>query len=171
MQVTRTKRRRGFAMVEFTMLTIPIVFLTITIVNTGIAMWQFHSMVYSIETAARYAITHGRGCTQNGNSCAITLGNVATVIKNQAPGLDSSKFNVTLTTGNGSTVTNCNPLNTCLSSTAQFPSSTDNGVNLDVKLVGTCPVANPLTLFWPGSGGISGGTFNLRATSRQRIIF
>ena len=162
-------RRRGDALIEFTLIGIPVIFLTISIVEISLAMWQYHSLAYSVDIAARYAITHGRGCTQNGNSCSVTLGNVATVLQNQALALDSGKMNVTFYTH--STTTSCNPLNTCTSNATTFPNSTDNGVNLDVKIVATYPVANPFPLLWPGSSGSSGGLFTLGATSRQRIVF
>jgi hypothetical protein len=40
-----------------------------------------------------------------------------------------------------------------------------------VKIVATYVVANPLPMFWPGSAPVSGSSFTLGATSRQRIVF
>ncbi len=165
----RNRNIRGYALIEFTMIGVPVIFLTISVIEAALAMWQFHSMSYSIETAARYAVTHGRGCTQNGNTCSITLGGLTTLIARQAPVLDPSKLNVTLYTH--STTTACNPINSCLRSTTQFPDSTDNGVNFDITIVATYPVSNPLPVFWPGSAASGGAAFTLGATTRQRIVF
>jgi Flp pilus assembly protein TadG len=162
-------KRRGTALIEFMLIGIPVIFVSISTVEASIAMWQFHSMMYADETAARYAAMHGKGCTQNGNTCTITVGTVATIVANQAPSLDTSKLNLKLTTSSGSTT--CNPISTCLSNSTQFPTNTDNAVGNDVKLVATYPVTNPVALFWPGSNALAGGSFTLGATTRQRIVF
>jgi Flp pilus assembly protein TadG len=164
------KGKRGFALIEFTMIAVPVIFLTISVIEASLAMWQYHTMMYAVELAGRYVVTHGRGCTQNGNTCSLTTGNVANLIAAQAPALDSSKLSVTLTTSSG-TVTTCSPVNTCFSNTTQFPSATDNGVNLDVIIGATYPISNPMPFFWPGSPASSTGTFTLGASSRQRILF
>jgi Flp pilus assembly protein TadG len=161
--------RRGFAIIEFTMLALPIMFLTISIVEASIGMWQFHSMAHAVGVATRFAATHGRTCGQNGNSCTITLGTLTTLLSRQAPGLATSKLRVTLYTH--AATTTCNPISACKASTAQFPNATDNAVNFDVKIVATYPVANPLPMFWPGSRASRGSAFTLGATSRQRIVF
>lgn len=163
------RRRRGYGVIEFTIIGIPIIFLTVSIIEVSLAMWQYHTLAYAVSVTTRYVITHGRSCSQNGNTCTITLGSVATTFKNQAIALDASKVNLTLYTQTATTT--CNPLTNCTSSTAQFPSTTDNGVNLDVTLVAKYPVSNPFPFFWPGSAPQSGGTFTLAATSRQRIVF
>jgi hypothetical protein len=94
---------------------------------------------------------------------------VATIVANQAPSLDTSRLNLTLTTQSGST--NCNPVSSCLSNGTQFPSSADNAVGDDVKLSLTYPISNPIVLFWPGAGSTRAATYTLGATSRQRILF
>jgi Flp pilus assembly protein TadG len=165
----RRNGRRGDALIEFTLIGIPVIFVTISIIEASLAMWQFHSMSYTIETAARYAATHGRGCTKNGNTCSITVGGLTHLIANQAPPLDPSKLNITLTTD--TTTRACHPINVCFSSTDMFPNATDNGVNLDIKIVATYPVSNPMPMFWPGSGAVAGATYTLGATTRQRIVF
>jgi Flp pilus assembly protein TadG len=165
----KVEKRRGFAVLEFTLVALPVIFLTVSIIEASLAMWQYHTMAYAVDLAARYVVVHGRGCTQNGNTCSVTLGNVAHLIAQQSVALDASKLNVTLTTHSGPTT--CNPLNTCFTSTTQFPSATDNGVNLDVTIAATYPISNPMPMFWPGAGTSSIGAFTLGATSRQRILF
>ena len=161
--------RRGFGLIEFTIIAIPVMFLTVSIVEAALESWQFHSMAYAVEVATRYACNHGRTCTKNGNTCTITVGNVATLIKQQGPSLDPATLNVTLTTANAAVT--CNPLNSCLSNAAQFPSTIDNGVGLDITITATYQIRNPLPFLWPGSTASSGGTFTLGAKSRQNIVY
>jgi Flp pilus assembly protein TadG len=163
------RSRRGSAALEFTLTGIPLIFLTLAILESSLAMWQFHTLAWVAEAGARYISVHGRGCTQNGNACTVTVGNIASVIAGQGLALDPGKLKVTLYSQ--STSVTCNPLNSCNNNSAQFPSSADNGPNLDVKVVATYPVSNPIPMYWFGSAGSSGGIFNLSATSRQRIVF
>jgi len=163
------RSRRGSSLVEFTLVGVPILFLSTAVFEASLAMWQYYTMQHAIETADRYVATHGRGCTQNGNTCSLTVGNVASMIAYQAIAVDPTKMNVSLISATATTT--CNPLNTCFSSTTQFPSSTDNGVNQDVTITATVSITNPLAMFWPGSGSVSAGTFTLGGKTRQRIQF
>lgn len=163
------RSRRGSSLLEFTLVGIPVLFLTASVVNTSIAMWQFHTMEYALQVTDRYVALHGRSCSQNGNNCTMTVGGVATMIKTQAPSLDPSKLKVTLTTQSASVV--CEPLNSCLTNSAQFPSTADNGVNFDVTLSGTYKVFIPVLMFWPGSQGVPSANYTLGATTRQTIQF
>jgi hypothetical protein len=163
------KRQRGIAFIEFTIVGVPIVFLTTSITEMSLESWNFHSMVYAIEVADRYACDHGRTCSKNGNTCTIRVQDVASLISHPAPGLDSSLMNVTLTTH--STSTNCLPLNACFTNTTQFPSTTDNGVGLDIKISATCAMHNPVSMLWFGSAGTAIGTFTVGTTTRQNIVY
>ena len=165
----KTTKRRGFALIEFTLVGVPLIFLTISIIEASIAMWQYHSMMYANEIVARYAAMHGKGCTQNGNTCTITVGTLAQMIAAQAPSLDTSKLVVTLYTNSGNTP--CNPITSCYSSTTQFPGNADNTVGNDVKFVASYPINNPMPLLWPGAGHTGGSVFTLGSTTRQRIVF
>jgi Flp pilus assembly protein TadG len=165
----RRRHQRGFGVIEFTMAAVPLIFLTCSIVEMSLESWKFHTMAYAVEVAARYACQHGRTCSKNGNNCTIRVEDVANLISTQAPSLDPSLLNVTLTTH--SATTTCNPLNTCFSTITTFPSATDNGVGLDIKITATYPMKNPMPMFWFGSQGSSGSSFTLGATSRQTIVY
>ena len=164
-----SQRRNGTGLIEFTLLTLPVIFMTLSILEMSLIGWKYHSMAYGVEVAARYACIHGRNCSKNGNSCTITVGNVANVIASQSPALDASQLNVTLTTHASSV--SCNPLNSCFSNASQFPNSTDNGVGLDVTITATYLFRNPIPFAWAGQAGSTVGTFTLGATSRQSIVF
>jgi Flp pilus assembly protein TadG len=174
-QSIRIKGRRGFGMIEFTIVAIPVIFLTTSIIEMSLESWKFHSMMYAIQVADRYACQHGRTCTRNtggasANSCTITVETVANMISQQAPSLDPSLLDVTLTTH--STTTDCNPLNSCFSTSTTFPNSTDNGVGLPITIHATYPMYNPLPMFWFGvKGPTSGSTFTLGATTTQVIVY
>lgn len=163
------KRRRGSALLEFTLVGIPILFVSTSVMAAGLNMWQFHNLAYGTQMTARYVAMHGRTCTQNGNSCTVTVGNIAAYFEGQALALDASKLNLQLQSLNETI--HCNPLNTCNSSTTVFPNSADNGVKFDIVLTAVYPVTNPIAMFWPGAGTVNAATFNLSATSRQMIIF
>jgi Flp pilus assembly protein TadG len=163
------KKRRGSALLEFTLVGIPVIFMSTSIMSAGIDMWQFHNLAYGTQMTARYVAMHGRSCAQNGNTCTVTVGNIASYFRGQALALDSSKLNVKLQSL--SETINCNPLNTCNSSTTVFPNASDNGVKFDIVVTAVYPVTNPIAMFWPGAGSVHAATFNLSATSRQMIIF
>jgi Flp pilus assembly protein TadG len=165
----RTRRRRGYALIEFTIVGIPAIFLTASIIEMSLDGWQFESMTYAIQVAARYACQHGRTCTKNGNTCTIEVENVASLINAQAPSLDPSQLNVTLTTHSASVT--CNPLNSCLTNTAQFPNSTDNGVGFPITITATYPMKSLFPMMWFGSNTSSGTAFTLGATAYQTIVY
>ncbi len=169
MLTQRQKKRRGSALLEFTLVGIPLLFISTSVISASLDMWQFHNLAYGTQMTARYVAMHGRTCSQNGNSCTVTVGDIAAYFEGQALALDASKLNVTLQSI--SETINCNPVDTCNSSTAVFPNSSDNGVKFDIVVTGTYPVTNPIALFWPGAGSVSAATFNLYATSRQMIVF
>jgi len=160
--------RRGNALIEFTLLGIPLTFITISIVAISVDMWEFHNLAFVTEATSRYISIHGATCAQNGNSCTITVGNVATFFQNDALALDPSKVIVTLTDGSGSTT--CNPVNSCNSTSTQFPSATYNAVGSDVTVSATYILKNPIAIFWPPDTDRP-ADFTVAAKSRQRILF
>lgn len=165
----RAGSRRGVAIVEFTMVGIAVIFVTASIIEMSIESWRYASMMYAIQVAGRYACQHGRTCGKNGNSCLIEVENVASMINTQAPSLDPAKLNVTLTT-QSATVT-CNPLNNCLTNTAQFPKSADNGVGLPITITATYPMLTPFPMAWFGSTTAAQTSVTLGATTEQLIVF
>ena len=156
-------------MIEFTLVGVPMICTITSIIMTAIAMWQFESLAFGTQITARYIVMHGRTCTQDGNSCTVTVSDIAAYFARQTIALDPSQTNLTLKSATATR--NCSPLNSCTGDTTQFPSAVDNGVNFDVTVKATYGVTNPLAMFWPGTTGVGSGNFNLMATSRQRIVF
>ncbi len=145
------------------------VFVTISVVYVSLAMWQFHSLAYASEMTARYVSVHGATCAANGNTCTITVGNVATFFTSQAMALDASKVIVKMKDSSGTTTT-CNPVNSCNSTSTQFPAASSNSVGSDITITATYGVKSPLAMFWPPDIDWA-HDYTLGAQSRQRIMF
>jgi Flp pilus assembly protein TadG len=167
---TRNKRQRGNALIEFTLLGIPMTFILISIVSISIGMWEYQNLAWAVDQTARYGTMHGVTCTENSNSCAINVGNMANYFIGAASALDPGTVSVSFTDGSG-TATTCNPINSCTSNSAQFPGTAYNSVGSDIKVTASYTVPNPIALYWPGSGSVVASNFTVGATSRQRIEF
>ena len=50
----RRQRRRGSALLEFTLVGIPILFLSTSVISASLDMWQFHNLAYGTQMTARY---------------------------------------------------------------------------------------------------------------------
>jgi Flp pilus assembly protein TadG len=161
--------RRGSALIEFTLVGIPVIFLTISVFSISIDMWEFHELPHAVEMTARYAATHGQGCSQSGNSCGLTVAMLASYFEAQNISLLPSLVNVTFTDGSGSIA--CAPLTDCESSTTAFPNAGYSAPGQDVTVYATYDLKNPVAMFWPSSPGSVWQTFTVGATSRQRILF
>jgi Flp pilus assembly protein TadG len=162
------RNRRGDNLIEFTLLGIPMLFVTVSLVTVSLDMWEFHELPYACEMTARYAATHGAGCAQNGNTCTITVANMVTFFEGSNISLNANSVNVTLTDGSGAT--NCNPLSSCASNNSQFPNASYNSTGSDVTVAATYILKNPIIMFWPPNDDPA-HDFTVGATSRQRIIF
>ena len=162
--------RRGSLLLEFILMGVPVLFLTISVFEASLMMWQYHTMAEAVQIVAQYVTAHGYNCS-NGNSCAITIGNIASYIEQTGVGLDPSKLNVTIASANSSTA--CRPVNTCTSSSTQFPPATNGDYNVgnDITVSATYTMNNPITMFWPSKVSTSTGVLTLGATSTQRIVF
>jgi hypothetical protein len=133
-------------------------------------MWQYHTMAETVQVAARYVVTHGESCSQNGNSCSITVANIATSMESTGVGLNPANLNVSLI-GSQNTVT-CNPITSCLNNSTVFPEGTDGAVGNDIQVTASYPMNNPFAIFWPGAANVSAPTnASLGANSIQRIMF
>jgi Flp pilus assembly protein TadG len=169
MRRSTTRTRGGNSLIEFTLLGIPVMFITISIVAVSVGMWEFQSLEYATQTTTRYISMHGASCAQNGNSCTITVGNIAAYFAAQELPLDTTILSVTLTDAGGTPVS-CSPVSTCTSSSTQFPGASHNSVGSNVTVSATYVLKNPIALFWPPDHD-SSHDFTVGATSTQRIVF
>jgi Flp pilus assembly protein TadG len=173
--LNRRNNRRGTMMMEFMLLGIPIVFLTLSVFEVSLMMWQYVTMDQTVQSGTQYISVHGTNCTLNGNNCTITVGNIASYIEGVDVGLDDSKLNITLYSGppgaTPTTTVTCNPVTTCTGNSTTFPPLTDNAVGNDVRVQATYAMNNPIVMFWPSQTSVSTGVTTLGATSTQRIVF
>lgn len=161
--------RQGSALVEFSLLGIPAIFVFLSVAMSAIDMWQFYTLAYAVDMTSRYVGMHGATCSQNSNTCTITVANIVAAFETYSPALSTSGVNLTLTDGSGAT--SCNPITTCASTSTQFPSASYNSVGSNITVKATFKVKNPIAMLWPGAGFDPPAEWVLGATSTQRIVF
>lgn len=163
-----SRSRRGSQAVEFILISIPTIFIMISVFESAMVMWEYHTLASAAQLEARYIVVHGSTCT----SCtALTIGTLATYLEAHATGLDPSRIGATFISTNSSTP--CSPISSCTSSSTVFPPSAngDNAPGLDITVKVTYSVTNPIVIFWPGTSFSQTGSMTLGAVSTQRIVY
>jgi Flp pilus assembly protein TadG len=161
------KGRKGNALIEFTLVAIPLIFIQFSIVEICRGMWDYHSLAQAVKAACRSAATRGAGCA--GNGCAISVGQIATTISAYALGMPASALNVTLTS-NAGTVT-CNPLSSCTGSGTVWPPAGGNTAGSDIIISASYNFTSMLMMFVPGTNGMQFSGVTFTAKSRQVLLF
>lgn len=161
---------RGQAVIEMTLVGIPLIFMLVSIFEIARGMWAYETLAHAVREATRYAIVHGQNCSVAPNSCAITIGNIASRLNSSGIGLPSDELNVRITSLTDDIV--CNPVSTCLTSSTVFPSSGANGVGNPITIAATYNFRSALAMFWPGAAtAVSFTAINLPASSTDYIQF
>jgi hypothetical protein len=172
-------RRRGNALIEFTLVGIPMIFVLISIFEMSRGMWIYHTLAHALKEGTRYASVHGQSCYNGTAPCPITIADVANRVKDSGVGLIPDELNITISSMacTGCTAVQsvaCNPLSSCFLNTTQFPSDkagNEPGLS-EVAITGTYPFRSAIAMFWPGAhGGIQFPAFNLPASARERVHF
>jgi Flp pilus assembly protein TadG len=165
-------KRKGSAMIEFTLVAIPLIFTLISIFEMARGMWTYHTMAYALKEGTRFAMVKGRNCAPP-NGCGVTIADVANRIRLAGVGLIPSDLSLTFTSG-ASTV-KCQldgGASPCLNDTTPWPLAGANEVGNNIEVSGTYPFRSAIAMFWPGSGsGINFGTVTFPASSREKIQF
>ena len=172
------RRRRGNALIEFTMVGIPMLFLWVSILEMARGMWQYHTLQYACKMTAAYASVHGADCGSP-NNCLVTMSNVVNTFQTAAVGVPMAKVILTLTSKSSSV--SCNPVSTCSSNASwstTWPPTADNAVGNAIKVRADYTFSTALSMFWPGAGKAWGfgsstgpGQFDLPGYSYQLIQF
>jgi Flp pilus assembly protein TadG len=170
----------GQSLVEFTFVGIPLIFVLISVFEISRGMWMYHTLAYSVRDGVRYASVHGYNCTNNGNTCAVTMSEVAAVIRNAAVGLDPASTNLnfytfptssTTKTQTGSQCTLDTTTNPC-SATTTFPPPACNAPKAcQVEIDITTPFNSALAMLWPGAKPVSFASGTLGATSADAVQY
>jgi Flp pilus assembly protein TadG len=164
MRNSRT-REKGSTMVEFALAGVPAIFLMITALQMSLGMWAYHTLSYAAREGTRYAATKGPGCSYPGNSCSVTVADVARLVANASYGLQTSSLEVTLASDNG-TIT-CNPVSNCYTSTTVWPPQ-----SLTVGSYITVSAYYPMqVLCLPFGASLMMSSANLGASSRHPLTF
>lgn len=161
------KKVRGAAMIEFTLCTIPLIFVIVSIAGMSMTMWNYHTLAEAAKVTVREAAVHGAGCV--GQTCAWTLGTAATLLSSQAIGIPPGKLNVTFTSS-GSTQT-CNPLNTCTSSATAWPTLAANVAGTTDVSISVTYVPSEAIRMITDRGAAIFSPVTLAATSRQMVEY
>jgi Flp pilus assembly protein TadG len=169
-------KEAGSAMIEFSLVGIPLLFAIVSIIEIGRGMWIYRALSHAVQDGARFSMVKGQGCSLPPNACASTVQQIAQRIRNSSPGLDPAVFTVTLTST--SATIGPQPLSTLLTDTTYFPSSIPGGTppagsapGQPVTVTGTYPFRSAIAMLWPSSGKMQFGTFVFPATARELIQF
>jgi|SRR5215471_4792217 len=166
----RKQNQRGSAMIEFTLVGIPMIFLLISVFEMSRAMWNYHTLAFAVREGTRYAAVHGAGCsTDPRNSCQVTVAQVARRIQDAGIGLDPAQLDLTFTSS-GSSI-KCK-LDACVGTATSWPEAPRNTPGNAISINGSLPFQSALAMFWPGAGqGINFPTVYLTAGSADIIQF
>jgi Flp pilus assembly protein TadG len=164
---TLRKAERGSSVLEFTLSSIPLIFVMVSVVEMSLGMWNYHTLNEAVKITTRTAAVRGVDCASL--SCAMTVGQVTQMLTTKGVGLASDSLNVTLTDGNGAI--NCNPVSNCTSSTTTWPRSGGNGTGQVISISATYPFKSPIPMFVPGKGGSTFESQTFSAISQQVIDY
>ena len=170
--VIHRPREYGSAMLEFILAGIASVCLTICTVAVAYGMWNYHTLAYAVHEATRYAAVHGKGCTDPGNNCSVTVGSIMRKIAHNAIGISAERMLVRLSTDSGAQMI-CNPITACYSSPVVWPPSSndDNQTGKKITVEAQYQFRSALLYLWPGARIQRIAAVNLPAASTQTIIF
>lgn len=178
----RRGRRRGSAVIEFTLVGIPVIFLLISVFEMSRGMWLYHTMASTVREGTRYAVAHGNSCNIYPNSCASKIKDIAGRMQKYAIGLPAAQIENVSFISATRTIT-CATLASCLGSTgsggtywpAGAPGSTiDLGGNrrVPIEIKAQYRFVSALSMFWPGAGVVQRfGTKVFPASSRELIQY
>ena len=183
-------RKNGQALVEFTFVGIPILFVLISVFEVSRGMWIYHTMAHAVRDGVRYASVHGYNCTNNGNNCAVTMGpvtnkcdgtntSVAEVIRCSGVGLSDSTTVSFYTLASSSstkvqTGTSCSlstTANLCSSANTFPPPSCNAPRACRIEIDITTPFNSAIAMFWPGAVPVSFASGILGASSADVVQY
>lgn len=170
---------RGSAMLEFTLVGIPMIFILISTFEIARGMWLYHTLTFAVKEGTRYAIVHGNDCNIAPSNCASRISDIAGRIRDYSTGLIPSEIENMTFESPTRTIT-CGTLADCLTDNTYFPAAApgaaqDAGGNRlggYVQITGRFPFRSAIAMLWPGTDrGINFGTFLLGARSRELIQY
>jgi Flp pilus assembly protein TadG len=173
MPAQRRAGSRGNAVVEFTLLGIPLICVLISTFEMARGMWNYHTLAFAVKEGVRYAVVHGQDCTMPPNACAATISRIGKVIKYAGTGIPAGSVTLTFTDANG-TATTC-ALNDCIAAydADAWPPPTANAPGQKLKISGSYQFSSAIVMVWPGAQQSVNppGVINLSATSSESVQY
>lgn len=173
---TRRKNQRGAAVVEMTLIGLPIIFVLISIFEISRGMWIYETAAHAVREGVRFAVVHGINCVNDPaggitNNCGKTVADVAAIVQTNGPGLDPATTTLTFVAPSpgGATVT-CT-ITACAANTTTWPPVGSNQVQTQIQISIVTPFNSALAMFWPGAAPTSFASSNFGATSIDTIQF
>ncbi|MGA2593980.1 MAG: TadE family protein [Bryobacteraceae bacterium] len=163
----RRKDTQGNAILEFTLTSIPLMFVLMSIVQMALAMWNYHTLAEVIKFTTRMASVRGTDCA--GLACQLTVAEIAQTITTKGIGLTAANLNVTLTSNSGSI--SCAPVTNCSSNNTAWPPSGGNQVNQVISISATYSLNQGLAMLVPGKGSMLFSPVTFSTISQQVIGF
>ncbi len=170
-------RRRGSAILEFTLAGLPMLFMLVATFELARGMWVYHTVSGAAREGAHYATRHANQCTQHGNTCAATLQSIGQAITQFGMGVIPADTVVILS---GSSAPTIGPigLDSMLTSTqywptisATQPSYPGGKIGEDLQVEIRYRFQSAIVVFFPGSADARIPTFWMSAASREAIQF
>jgi len=156
---------KGSVLVEFVLGGIPVILLTLSVLQVCLCMWYYHTIEMAAAEGSRYASTKGPGCHYTTSSCAVTVAAVAARVASASAGLQPALLKVTLTSTAGSII--CTPVTACYSNSVTWPpASAANDSVIGVTTFYSTPV-----ILAPFSANWIINSVTLSANSQQKLIF
>jgi len=169
-------RRRGNAMIEFTLVGIPLMFLIVSVFEMSRGMWNYHTLQEAVKEGVRFEAVRGADllnnslvCSGNPDSCGASVNGIATALSAAAIGIPPQYWNATLIAG--TTSFTCAPVSSCLANTTQWPPTGNNTSGTPIEIFATYQFNSALAMFWPGSQPVSFSTVTFAADSQQAIVY
>ena len=160
---------RGATLIESVLVAIPMIFVLISTFEIARGMWIYQTMAHALKEAVRYASVHGNGCALTGNTCGITVSQVAGRIQSAGSGLVPTDLSLNFTDSGGTV--SC-ALSDCLTNTTAWPTTAGGATGSDLTITGRYQFRSALAMFWPTTGGsVSFGVVNFPASARDTVQF
>lgn len=172
--MSKRKRQRGSIMLEFIFAGIAAVGLMITTVQISIAMWNYHTLAYAVHETNRFIVVHGHDCILYGNTCSISVADVAHKFSSNAIGLPDGTVNLTLTPdpASGSSAVSCNPVNSCYASTTtSWPPFAGSMQGSSTTVAASYTFGSAIVGMWYRTPGTRIGSVTITSSSQLPMIF
>lgn len=158
------RREAGNAMVEFSLVLLPLTVLLVSLVESARVAWAYQTLASAAKTVTRNAVVHGEKCVELNASCSQSVSTVMTQLGRESIGLDPSQMSAWLQSGEVEKT--CAPVSSCAADGTAFPAADDRAVGRPVTIRLRYQIRPILGLV-----AKQATTWTLTASSREAIQF